>query len=1019
MILKNIFSFLLRLLNFPLIASFVLLSVTPFVTAASAFDPDNIDTLPPGLVKEKILALPAHKQKQCIERLNELGLPASDFDDIDMDKGGEFFYKEQAAPLPMQLDVSESSDSELNDLESGELESKKALRLGFGISLSDAFNLHSNPGAPNVIYLDFNGHQISDTVWNTDGDYDALPYDIDGNLYSFSNKELDNIANIWHRVAEDFKPFNVDVTTEQPSQFNERTARVLITKKKDGKGKALPFSGYGGIAYIGVWGGKNFSYYQPALVYYDNLASAPQYIAESASHEVAHNFGLSHDGSSSASYYSGSGNGFIKWAPIMGQSHNAQVTQWSKGEYSGANNKQDDISILAGKLGYRSDDHSNSIVGATPLDVDNNGVIATTTPETDPYNYQFRNKGIIHTSNDKDFFQVASGSGQLRITVTPGWKAYRMDQYRGANLDVELSLYDTAGRLLQTVNPTNDTNATLSRIVSAGTYFVSVSGVGSSNFSQYASIGQYFISGQVPAGRDEPNSPPVAKDDSVTVQSGQSIRVAVLVNDRDAEGDVLSIDDASVPRHGTISINSNKTITYTSNKNYSGADQFNYWITDGNEGRSMATVRLTVTSRPADPVDNTNNKRPVAVSDAVTVIENSVTRLSPLQNDSDPNRDAIKIIDFRPPLHGTATMNSDQTLTYKPTANYVGNDRIDYWLSDGNLYSSMATISITISQSATDSDDAQVVNPPQKNIRPTAVNDSVVVSSNQSSTLNLLSNDEDPNGDTLTIASFRQPLHGKATLNANQTITYIPNSNFVGTDEIDYWLSDGTLYSSMATAKIRVEASVAANNPDGLNKRPVANGESVVVARNQTIVLNPLANDKDPNGDKMTIIDFRQPKHGVAKLNSNQTISYTPNRNYAGSDRLDYWISDGELVSSMAITSITVGASGAPQFEIESNKTLGSHDEANNRPIAYADSVTVSRNGTLSIDVLANDKDAENDALSVIDFRDAVRGSVTLNEDQTMTYVPPRDFSGKDRIEYWATDGDGVSSMAVVTITVR
>ena len=124
-------------------------------------------------------------------------------------------------------------------------------------AVDEAFNLHSRPGAPNVVYLDFTGHTVTGTAWNGLAGTDPLvarPFDLDGSPSTFGATELAAIAEIWARVAEDYAPFNIDVTTEEPTSFDRHTGRVLITNSTDANGKAMPYNSAGGVAYIGVWG---------------------------------------------------------------------------------------------------------------------------------------------------------------------------------------------------------------------------------------------------------------------------------------------------------------------------------------------------------------------------------------------------------------------------------------------------------------------------------------------------------------------------------------------------------------------------------------------------------------------------------------------------------------------------------------------------------------------------------------------------------------------------------------------
>jgi PKD repeat protein len=339
------------------------------------------------------------------------------------------------------------------------------------------FLLHSRPGATKVIYLDFDGHVTSGTAWNSNfnggQDIVSAPYDADGIPSSFSSAERANIQYMWQRVAEDFAPFDVDVTTQDPgveglrktsSSDSSYGIRVVISPTNWYSTNA------GGVAYLGSF---NWNSDTPCYAFTQQLANGEKYIAEAASHEAGHTVGLHHDGVTGGSaYYAGHGT----WAPIMGVGYYKDVTQWSKGEYSGANNTEDDLAIIPTYgVPLRADDHGNFIGSATPLAGPN--VSAS---------------GIIETRNDADMFSFQTGAGSVSFTVNPG--------PRGPNLDILVSLYNATGGLIASNNGTG-LPASLTATVAAGTYYLSIDGVGTGDpttgYSDYASLGQYQITGTI------------------------------------------------------------------------------------------------------------------------------------------------------------------------------------------------------------------------------------------------------------------------------------------------------------------------------------------------------------------------------------------------------------------------------------------------------------------------------------------------------------------------------------------
>jgi PKD repeat protein len=352
--------------------------------------------------------------------------------------------------------------------------------------LDQTFLLHSRPGAQRTIYLNFKGATLTGTAWNASvPTITALPFDLDGIPYSFSTTELQRIQYIWQRVAEDYSPFDVNVTTEAvPADQITRTGStdmvfgttVLVTSSA-----GVYTCSCGGIAYVGVFDDTS-EYYKPALVFYDKLGSGNEkYVAEAISHEAGHNMGLAHDGTAAAGYYSGHGSGATGWAPIMGVGYYQPLVQWSKGEYLGANNTQDDYAVAQSNgLPLRPDDHGDTNATATVLVGTSSGGVTTASSQ-----------GVIERPTDVDVFAFSAAAGPVNVTLTPA--------ARSANLDAVVTLRNSAGTVLASANPVDALNATLSVTVPlAGTYYLSVQGTGkgdplSTGYSSYGSVGQYAL----------------------------------------------------------------------------------------------------------------------------------------------------------------------------------------------------------------------------------------------------------------------------------------------------------------------------------------------------------------------------------------------------------------------------------------------------------------------------------------------------------------------------------------------
>ena len=542
--------------------------------------PFKITDLPTGELRKSLQDLPAAKRSKAMAHLHTFDFTELDLKHLKVDKEGGVFYADTFTP---------DAKATLSNLE-------ETTPTTAAISATEAFTLHSKLGSANVVYLDFTGHTISGTAWNsTVSTYNAVAYDLDGIPTSFNDAELTNIAEIWRRIAEDYAPFDIDITTQEPTTLTAKTGRVVITRDTDANGVAMPSQGAGGVAYVNVWGLSNYStYYSPALVYYNRLGNGqPDYVTEAASHEMGHNLGLSHDGTSTLGYYGGHGTGYVSWGPIMGTGYGRNVSQWSKGEYTGANNTQDDVAVIAAKVTTRVDDHANVTTSATALVMDSAGNLVSTTPDVDPANAAPANKGVISTRTDVDVFTFNTDGGDVTLKATP---AFQSRYTRGGDLDIQLDVYNSAGTLVASSDPVDDTNASVITNLPAGRYYVSIQGVGNSitPYSDYGSLGQYFLSGFIPPSTAPVNNAPIANTDTYSVRTSSTTTFSVLANDTDADGNALTITAITQGTKGTVTISADaKSLVYKAGTKR-GGDTFTYTVSDGNGGTAKGTVNVTL-----------------------------------------------------------------------------------------------------------------------------------------------------------------------------------------------------------------------------------------------------------------------------------------------------------------------------------------------------------------------------------------------------------------------------------------
>jgi hypothetical protein len=530
------------------LGSWCSLSAQPAVAAGPAREfrigaLQRLDELPASPFRDRLGQLPPAAQGRALQWLKSFHLPAGDVASLHADHEGGICYG-------CHFSHPEPGDNPT-------VESMEAPAVGLAAVPVSPFPsqlvFHSRPGAPNVLYINFTGETVTGTQWNTvvgRTSIPALAFSTDSDFSTFSDSEQVVIKRVWQRMAEDYAPFDIDVTTERPATFTPRTAMALITRKTDANGALNPYDTAGGVAYINVFGSSSYATYRPAWIYHDNLSNNESYIAEAASHEIGHNLGLSHDGASSE-YYGGHGSGDTSWGPLMGTGYNRNVSQWSKGEYDQATNTQDDLATIAGKISYRTDDHGNTPASATALTISGGTDIVSTTIENDPANANPANKGVLERNTDVDIFSFVTGNGPVRLAVNP-W--IMPAGTRGGNLDLLIELYNDSGNLLASNNPATQTTALIETTLAEGRYYLHVrnSGAGTplvsppSGYTVYGSIGQYHISGFITESGGFVVPPLAELQATDLTQSGQASYQFTVTYSDDVAIDVSTIGNGDV-----------------------------------------------------------------------------------------------------------------------------------------------------------------------------------------------------------------------------------------------------------------------------------------------------------------------------------------------------------------------------------------------------------------------------------------------------------------------------------------
>ena len=334
---------------------------------------------------------------------------------------------------------------------------------GIDYTTKDAFALHSNPDSPLRIYLDFTGHTTSDPYWTSYGGstFFSAPLNYDSDPASFSQAERVAIGRVWSAVAEDFAPWDVDVTTQEPDV--EDLKKTSNTDTRYGVRIVMTptaFMNAGGVAFMNSF---TYSTDTPAFCFCTSYSANDMALV--VSHETGHTVGLGHHGRYGRDYYVGHGS----WGPLMGAPYGLSMSQWSNGDYPSSTNTQDDFRVINSFLPYVPDDMSN-VYSAAQL----------------PSGLSFA--GRISNASDKDWFKVYSTGTSFSISINTA---------QFANLDPAVELWRNNVLISRSDPDTLNLSTTFSSL-SPGEYRLVIDGAGYSTvsdegYSDYGSAGDYLV----------------------------------------------------------------------------------------------------------------------------------------------------------------------------------------------------------------------------------------------------------------------------------------------------------------------------------------------------------------------------------------------------------------------------------------------------------------------------------------------------------------------------------------------
>ncbi|WP_426369441.1 tandem-95 repeat protein [Pseudocolwellia sp. HL-MZ7] len=467
------------------------------------------------------------------------------------------------------------------------------------------------------------------------------------------------------------------------------------------------------------------------------------------------------------------------------------------------------------------------------------------------------------------------------------------------------------------------------------------------------------------------NQTPVANNDSQNVdEDSNATFIDVLTNDTESDTGqtltVLSVDSISSGGSAIISTGPSG-ISYQPAADFYGTETITYSISDGAGGSASATLTVEVSATPDAPQAN---------GDTASLNEDGMVTIIALSNDVDVDDEDITILSVSVPANeGTVIINSDGNIVFTPLADFNGIATITYTITDGNTDAGSSSATNQVAVTVVSVNDAPVV-----------VSETRSVDEDNSLTIDVLNNDSDVDGDTLTVTAYSTE-EGTVELSENGEIIYTPSEHFHGTNIINYTVSDGT---------IGVDGTVTVT-VNSINDLPILEIDAATIDEDTSVEIDVLANDSDADGDTLSVTGLSV-DNGTVSITEEGAILFVPDADFNGTSTISYTVFDGQ--------------------EGVETTTIVTVDSVNDAPIANSDIATTDEDTTVIIDVLNNDTDVDDDALTIIDVS-TDSGEATITEEGKVEFVPTANFNGEATLSYTISDGNDAEVVGTVAITVN
>jgi VCBS repeat-containing protein len=461
------------------------------------------------------------------------------------------------------------------------------------------------------------------------------------------------------------------------------------------------------------------------------------------------------------------------------------------------------------------------------------------------------------------------------------------------------------------------------------------------------------------------NDLPIVTDDNFSVNEDQTLSGTISNGEYDIEGNTLAYSAMQQPSNGELNLSSNGQFTYTPGVNWFGSESINIQVCDQQNGCTQTLLTVAVNSVNDIPVAepasiNTNEDNPISGT------------LNVYTGDIESSQLTYSV--QTTPASGSFNLTPSGSYTFTPAANYNGTVSASYQACDASNACVTGILSIQVA-SINDAPIAQNVN----------------LSMNEDQTsIGIATGISDVDNSSLTITLSQDAQNGTFTLSNAGAYSYIPNSNYFGSETIGYTVCDPLGVCASGQFVIQVIS---------VEDFPLVAGESIAVIEGNILTGDASENDSDGDGDPLTYTIVSSALNGALTFNNNGTFTYTPNTGFLGTETINYMVCDDN--GNCASTTLTIDVL-----------------TANTEPIAASSTIIIPEDEVLSDNLLAYITDAEGGIFVFTTIQAPQHGTLLWTGNGAFTYSPSENYAGEDVFIYRVCDNGGLCTQATVSLTI-